>query len=129
MQSPSHRIFSLDEANALLPQIRYMLEGIREKRIQILELQSELERRRFRGVDLHNKKQEMNFLLEELAEDIKDLHSLGCFLKDIERGLVDFLAIRDGEEVFLCWQMREATIRFWHGTEEGFRGRRPLDEE
>lgn len=129
MQAPSHRIFTLDEANALLPQIRYMIEGIREKRIQILELQSELERRRFRGVDLHNKKQEMNFLLEELAEDIKDLHSLGCFLKDIERGLVDFLTIRDGEEILLCWQLGEERIRFWHGTEEGFRGRRPLDEE
>jgi hypothetical protein len=54
------------------------------------------------------------------------IHELGGLVKDPERGLVDFPALRDGEEVLLCWELGEAEIRHWHGVEEGFAGRKEL---
>ena len=48
-------------------------------------------------------------------------------VKDLDRGLVDFPALRDGEEVLLCWQVGEGEVAYWHGLEEGFAGRKPLD--
>ena len=53
--------------------------------------------------------------------------ALGVLVKDLDRGLVDFPALRDGEEVLLCWQVGEGEIAYWHGLEEGFAGRKPLD--
>jgi hypothetical protein len=55
------------------------------------------------------------------------LEELGVQVKDLDRGLVDFPALRsNGEEVLLCWQVGEDEIGFWHGLEEGFSGRKPL---
>lgn len=62
----------------------------------------------------------------EVARCIEGIHALGALVKDLERGLVDFPALRRGEEVLLCWQVGEGEIAFWHGLEEGFAGRRPL---
>ena len=54
------------------------------------------------------------------------LERLGVLVKDLDRGLVDFPALRDGEEVLLCWQVGEDEVAFWHGVDEGFAGRKPL---
>ncbi|HVO97652.1 MAG TPA: DUF2203 domain-containing protein [Bryobacteraceae bacterium] len=53
----------------------------------------------------------------------------GALLKDVEIGLIDFLAHYRGQTVCLCWKLGEDRIRFWHGLEEGFRGRKPIDDE
>ncbi len=50
-------------------------------------------------------------------------------MKDLDIGLVDFPTLFQGEEVYLCWKLGEAGIRFWHGIDEGFRGRKPIDAE
>ena len=52
----------------------------------------------------------------------------GTVVKDLETGLVDFPSLRGGEEVYLCWKLGEARIGYWHGIEEGFAGRKPLDD-
>jgi hypothetical protein len=52
---------------------------------------------------------------------------MGCILKDINTGLVDFPTVRKGREVFLCWQHGEPEIAFWHDVDAGFAGRQPLD--
>jgi hypothetical protein len=57
---------------------------------------------------------------------VEKLQSLGVLVKDLDRGLVDFPALRHGEEVLLCWQVGEDEIAYWHGLEEGFAGRKPL---
>jgi hypothetical protein len=54
------------------------------------------------------------------------LAALGVVVKDLDAGLVDFPAERDGRAVFLCWQLGEDEVAFWHGVEEGFAGRKPL---
>jgi len=57
------------------------------------------------------------------------IEEAGAHVKDLDIGLVDFMTLYHGEEVCLCWRMGEDAIRFWHGAEEGFRGRKPIDEE
>ena len=55
-----------------------------------------------------------------------ELEAVDIVVRDVERGLVDFPALRDGEEVYLCWLVDEDEIGFWHGLDAGFAGRRPL---
>ena len=64
--------------------------------------------------------------LREMAEKIQET---GCVIKDLDIGLIDFPAIFRGREVYLCWKLGEAEILFWHPVEEGFRGRKPIDED
>jgi hypothetical protein len=63
----------------------------------------------------------------ELAAALTALEELGVVVKDVDAGLVDFLSLRDGEQVCLCWQVGEPELAWWHGLEEGFQGRKPLD--
>jgi hypothetical protein len=64
---------------------------------------------------------------DAVAHAVDELQRLGVLVKDLDRGLVDFPALRDGEEVLLCWQVGEDEVAHWHGLEEGFAGRKPLD--
>jgi hypothetical protein len=64
--------------------------------------------------------------LVELSRAVGELEAVEVVVRDVERGLVDFPTIRDGEEVYLCWLLDEAEIGFWHYPEAGFAGRQPL---
>jgi hypothetical protein len=65
-----------------------------------------------------------------LKEVLDEIEQTGALVKDLDIGLIDFLCMYQGREVCLCWKLGEDHhIRFWHGTEEGFRGRKPIDEE
>jgi hypothetical protein len=63
---------------------------------------------------------------ETVAAAVEELNGLGVLVKDLDRGLVDFPALRGGEEVLLCWHVGEEEVAFWHGVDEGFAGRKPL---
>jgi hypothetical protein len=64
--------------------------------------------------------------LVELSRALNELDAVDVVLRDVERGLIDFPALRDGEEIYLCWLLDEDEIRFWHEPDAGFAGRRPL---
>src|SRR5437660_2602534 len=64
--------------------------------------------------------------LVELSRALGELDAVGVILRDVDRGLIDFPSLRDGEEVYLCWLLDEDEIAFWHEPEAGFAGRRPL---
>jgi hypothetical protein len=64
---------------------------------------------------------------EAVEQGVARLHALGVLVKDLDSGLVDFPALRGEEEVLLCWQVGEPEVAYWHGLEEGFAGRKPLD--
>ena len=66
--------------------------------------------------------------MAEIAGCVKAITELGVQVKDLDRGLVDFPSLRGGEEVLLCWHVGEDEIRYWHGVDEGFAGRKPLDQ-
>jgi hypothetical protein len=64
-----------------------------------------------------------------LREVFEKIEQMGVLIKDLDIGLIDFLARYQGHEVCLCWKLGEEHIRFWHGMEEGFAGRKPIDDE
>ncbi len=64
-----------------------------------------------------------------LRETIEAVQSTGCLIKDLDLGLLDFPALYRGQEVYLCWRLGEPAIGYWHGVEEGFRGRKPIDDD
>jgi len=64
-----------------------------------------------------------------LQETLEAIHATGCQVKDLEIGLLDFPTIYRGQEVLMCWKLGEPRIEFWHGTNEGFRARKPIDQD
>lgn len=126
--------FTREEAEALLPQITVVLREIQVKHESILHTQEELDLLRLQaagnGYHLHER---MLNLQRELAHQAHSLRKLfdqlaefGCVLKDPERGLIDFLSLRDGHEIYLCWYLGEERINYWHYLDAGFAGRQPL---
>ena len=128
------KLFSLDEANALLPQLEQIVEELRSTRQSISEAQQEvtnIERQaRQNGHDRTGEFTEARRRLSELISRfdsrIKSINDLGCELKDLEIGLFDFRTNWQGRIVYLCWKVGEPEIGFWHELEEGFAGRRQL---
>ena len=66
---------------------------------------------------------------ERLRNAVEQLQDLGCLVKDLDTGLVDFPTLFRGQEVYLCWKLGEPSIEFWHGMNEGFRGRKAIDRD
>jgi hypothetical protein len=64
-----------------------------------------------------------------LKDSLAEIEKTGALVKDLDIGLIDFLCLYQGREVCLCWKLGEARIRFWHSTEEGFQGRKPIDDD
>ena len=64
-----------------------------------------------------------------LRSAIQQVQELGCVVKDLDIGLIDFPTTYHGNEVYLCWKLGESAIEYWHGVEEGFAGRKPIDSE
>lgn len=64
-----------------------------------------------------------------LREVFEKIEQMGVLVKDLDIGLIDFLTRYHGREVCLCWKLGEERVRFWHGTDEGFAGRKPIDDE
>jgi hypothetical protein len=65
---------------------------------------------------------------DAIAECVRELDDAGVQVKSVEEGLLDFPSERDGEDVLLCWRVGEERVAFWHGLDEGFAGRKPLDD-
>jgi hypothetical protein len=74
-------------------------------------------------------RQRRDDLAQRLKTGIEQVQDLGCVVKDLDIGLVDFPTLLRGVEVCLCWKLGEAKIAYWHGMEEGFRGRKPIDDD
>ena len=74
-----------------------------------------------------NKKQELNTAVTNLYRAIEQLEAIGVIIKSVDEGLLDFPSRRFDEEVWLCWKVGESKIKFWHGKDEGFMGRKPLE--
>ena len=135
---PPEKIFSVDEANRLLPQVKSLIEQLQGLHASILKTDHELTRLSEQlaagnGYPIQEIKKEIERLtqhqldlVQAFESAVKQLEEIGCHLKDLNQGLVDFYAVREGELVFLCWRFGEDRIGFWHRVEDGFPGRRPL---
>ena len=126
--------FTREEAEDLLPQISVVLREIQVKYESVLQTQEELDALRMQaaGNGYHlqdrivNLQRELSQQAQTLRKLLDELTGFGCVLKDPERGLIDFLSLRSGREIYLCWYLGEERINFWHDLEAGFAGRQPL---
>jgi hypothetical protein len=124
------RVFTLAEAEGLLPRLRVLLEDISETWNHIRDLNPEIQKARdsapFDGYSKAGAEYvESVSHLMALIHQIKDM---GVLLKDADKGLCDFPYLRQGRVVYLCWQLGEERIEYWHEIETGYAGREPLDE-
>ena len=124
------RLFTLAEANALLPRARQLVGQMLEARQEILDLQPSLWPAVEKAVGNGGSK-----ALSEAARHIiiiqkalRTLSDLGIQVKDINTGLIDFPARYQGRIVLLCWQWDEPAVQFWHDVDAGFAGRRPTTD-
>jgi hypothetical protein len=132
----AQRYFTAEEANELLPEVRLVAEELVEHRLAARAVAAKRAQlvTRIAGNGGDFDPQEPRELEEDferetaaMAEAVERLERLGVIVKDADRGLVDFPALREsGDEVLLCWQVGEDEIAYWHGLEEGFAGRKPL---
>lgn len=129
------RYFTPEEANELLAAVRPLAERMVEHRQALVEAQArqaELAARIAGNGGLQPRElaavnEKVDHEAAGIARCVDGIHELGGLVKDLDRGLVDFPARREGEEILLCWRVGEQEIAYWHGSEEGFAGRRPLD--
>ena len=123
------RYFTLQQANATLTEIRPLMDEIQAIRQEIITRQPDVwpvvERSAGNGGNLAASKLVKEFgRLEAL---VHQLLATGTLFKDINLGLLDFPALKDGREVYLCWKYGEDEIAYWHEVEAGYAGRQPID--
>ncbi|MBI5377453.1 MAG: DUF2203 domain-containing protein [Thaumarchaeota archaeon] len=121
--------FTIKDANGVLPTVIKKFKNIVNLKDQVVLIQSEMEtnpKYMSNFKDYATKKQELNTAISNFYKSIEDLESTGVMIKSVEEGLLDFPSIRFNEEVWLCWKEGETEIKFWHGKDEGFMGRKPL---
>jgi hypothetical protein len=123
------RHYTLEEARGLLPRVVELIESMRSARDRLGDREARAalaEAGPKNGGGAPGRTVSRGFL--ELRESMLELRGLEVVLRDLDRGLVDFPALREGREVYLCWQEGEDEIGFWHEPGAGFAGRRPLDD-
>ena len=125
MNSEEERLYTVDEANAALPDLRGTLDAMREARAIVMR-SAERVRGNVVGNGGGSESAEYSDALALLKRETERLSAASILLRDVETGLVDFPAERDGEPMFLCWKLGEDEVAFWHPVDTGIAGRRPL---
>lgn len=121
--------YTPDKANEFLPEIKRRFNLIIGYRNQIVIIQNELNSISSKDYSFKlffEKKIQLNKTITLLYKQIEEIEELGILIKSLDEGLIDFPSIRFNEEVWLCWNIKEEKIKFWHGKNEGFIGRKPL---
>lgn len=128
------KVFTLEEANALLPKLTAMIRDLQGKREKILSLEVEID-----ALEIVTEKDDggaspvMSKKVDEYTRTmaafyglVDGVHETGCFLKDLDLGLIDFYAMQNKRGVFLCWKLGEMKISHWHDVDKGFASREKI---
>ena len=136
---PPQRLFTLTEAERTRQELEPFLVEAMDSRKKLSGLENELSAVAARimmmgGIlvpydKLAAVRMEHTQLSEVLKSALNRILETGCLIKDLDVGLLDFPAVINQQDVYLCWKLGEDRIRFWHGMEEGFRGRKEIDQE
>lgn len=124
--------FRLEEANAIVPRLQLLMERLQRAALALHEQMLALAESLSIPIadltteELLRRRPAARALVTELEEIVHTIEEGGAVLKDVQLGLVDFPAERDGETIYLCWQFGESEIGYWHRPDEGFAGRQPL---
>src|SRR5947209_20566078 len=134
----SDRTFTLDEAQSLLPVLESLLRTAMKAKQVIEEADAEMQAlhdRLFLSggmfldiVPLARRKAERVKAEQHAKDALAEIDSIGVQVKDLAIGLLDFPCEVDGQPILLCWKFGERSITHWHGVQEGFAGRKPIDE-
>jgi hypothetical protein len=131
------RTFTLGEAQTLLPVVEALLRRAQKSGTRAAELEGELDQQRQR-IFLHGgvhvdvaltarRRAERDKTLQETKDTITEIDAIGVQVKDLDKGLLDFPCVLEGETILLCWKLGEKEIGYWHSIEEGYAGRKPID--
>ena len=131
--------FTLAQAEKLLPQVERLLRDALFHKAEYQRASDEIaavaDRIRFSGgahvdpVAVKAKRSQRDHSVDALKRAMEEIEQIGAQVKDLDIGLIDFPTVYQNREVCLCWKLGEDGIRFWHGSDEGFRGRKPIDAE
>jgi len=129
--SDGPRTYTLDEANALIPEVRAVLLQLAVEQRRLDAAHAEMHRQ-LEGnggpesvAAAGRQEAEVSDIREGMRTLLQHLSDMGVELRDLEMGLVDFPGERDGERVWLCWKLADPRVAFWHRTDEGYASRRP----
>ena len=136
------RFYDVDKANAAIPEVREILENLRDQRAELIRLRDlVLERQNAveagstsRGGDdpaddeLRLIRLRMQGQIDQMQAGVARIDTLGITLRDIESGLIDFPALANGRQIWLCWRLGEGAVDWWHELSTGFDSRQPLIE-
>ena len=135
------RFYGPAEASALVPDLVTVVTRLGEQRLELVGLRDAFRSREGELVsdliadaplpdgddpELRRLRLRMSGIVDQMAADVAWLDERDIVLRDIATGLLDFPALAAGRQVWLCWRLGEARVEYWHGTDEGFDGRRPL---
>ena len=123
------KLFTPAQANRSLILVRRIVADIVRAYRRLRELHEHYQRLDQQGeiFEAEEVRREYVVLTDQLSDLREELEGVGCELKDFEIGLVDFPAVRDGREVYLCWKLGEDQVTHWHEVNTGYAGRKPLD--
>jgi hypothetical protein len=134
-----NKIFTLSEAQTLLPVVEALLRRAQAAATLAGELEQQMQQLSHRiflsgGLHVHvgvaaRRRAERDKAVQEAKDTLAEIDSIGVVVKDLGQGLLDFPSAMDGKSILLCWKLGEPAIAFWHTEEEGFAGRKPLDPQ
>jgi len=135
----AERTFTLDEAQALVPVLGSLLKTAIDGKNAAERIEQEFKAVSSRVflnggtlldvVQLAARKRERERLIQKIKDALAEIEASGVLVKDLEMGLLDFPCEVDDRTILLCWKLGEKTITHWHGTDEGYRYRKPIDEK
>lgn len=129
--------FTRARAEALLPRLTAALREVQALRAELAAREMELREVHARvagnghglRTELETLPEEMADLTRRIADQAREIAESGALIKDLDIGLLDFTALREGREVYLCWRLGEPRIAWWHEIETGLSGRQPLEDD
>jgi hypothetical protein len=125
-------LFTVDKANTILPLIKKKFDEVLCCKNNVMDIQEELQNLSDSNCSFEKfikKKQELNHIVTSLYKMIQELEDMGVMVKSVDEGLLDFPSIRDDKEIWLCWKIGENKVKFWHGKDEDFMGRKPIPQD
>ncbi len=122
--------FTPSEANSILPEVSSILHQLLERKNNAVAARMELDRLSAEGnaEQAEQIRARIQALIAEIERGVTSLEEMGCIVRHIDEGIVDFPAMRFGRQVYLCWRLGEPTVSFWHDMSTGFAGRQRITE-
>ena len=124
------RLFTLAEANHLIPQLNTQLNSVRQAKNVLARTKDDIQRASAKAEYGGGSTAGTLYIssLQQISSNLQAIQELGVLVKDLDIGLCDFPHLREGRIVFLCWKLGESEIKWWHETTDGYKDRCPIED-